>query len=458
MLGIVVSEADDASTHVGDHLLELADWETIEDDGRDPADGGGTVHRLPNVELRTFEALHLDLENVAAAFDDPDLIAFASRHSGDAGPLLTAHHTGNFAEAEFGGDDRALARAAPNAHRVAVETLATHAPDDYEVCMECTHHGPTAVGAASLFVEVGSGPEQWADGDAAAAVARAILALRDVAPDAPRENGTRRHLVGFGGGHYAPRYERVLRETDWAVGHVAADWALEGMGPPGEAADVIEGAFEASAADVALLDDHRPELETAIEDLGYRVVDETWVRSTDDVDLALVEELESAIGPVDEGLRFGVRARGTAGDDETVGDFVVGRIPSELHEAASGIDREATVGTVDEIAVAYDTEQGGTLLGGTVALAAREDANALVEGFVDLLGAKYDEIRREGDDLFATTEQFDPDLAREAGVSPGPDFGRLAEGEPVTVDGRTIHPEDVTETVERRFSADLTWD
>ena len=46
MLGIVVSEADHASEHVGEHLLDLADWESDEDGTTPPARGGGTVHRL----------------------------------------------------------------------------------------------------------------------------------------------------------------------------------------------------------------------------------------------------------------------------------------------------------------------------------------------------------------------------------------------------------------------------
>jgi D-aminoacyl-tRNA deacylase len=462
VLGIVVSEADEASTHVREHLLSIADWEAVEDDELDPDDGGGTVHRLPGAELRSFAGLHLELDSVADRFSDPSLIAVASRHSGDTGPLLTAHHTGNLATAEFGGRDRTLARAAPNAHRVALQALERHGPGDYEVGMECTHHGPSDVGAPSLFVEVGSGPEEWADPPAAEAVARAILALRDVEADVPEANGTRRHLVGFGGGHYAPRYERVVRETDWAVGHVAADWVLDDLGDPGDATDVIEQAFETSAADRALIEGHRPDLTDTIEERGYRVVGETWVRETAGVSLGLVEALESAIGPVSGGLRLGTPAERSADDstesgDPVEADFVVGTIPAELHETLSGIDREATVAVLDSVALAYDTDHGGSVVEGTVALADRSDADVVMERFVDLLSRKYDDVEREHGSIVARTEQFDPDRAREAGVSPGPDFGRLAEGVSVTVDGETVRPDDVTETVERRLPASLTW-
>jgi D-aminoacyl-tRNA deacylase len=461
VLGIVASRADDASMAIRDQLLSLADWDAHADDRHVRETDGCTVHRLPDAELRTFDRSHLELEAVADHFADPSVLAVASRHRGDTGPLLTAHHTGNFGAAEYGGRDGTLARAAPNAHRTVVAALHTHAPEGYAVGMECTHHGPSDVGAPSLFVEVGSGPEQWADAAATGAVARAIMSLRGVAPDRPQENDAARHLVGFGGGHYAPRFERVLRETDWAVGHVAADWALATMDPDA-ATDVIEQAFEKSAAEHALLAGDQPDLAAAIEDLEYRVVSETWVRETAGVPLGLVGDLEAAIGTVDAGLRFGAPAEDRSDSDAEVPesparDVLVAMLPTELHETASGIDRDDTLAAVDAMAVAYDTEQGGSLLEGTVALEKRADGDALVERLRAVLGRKYDRVERDGDDLLATRERFVPELARAAGVSPGPAFGRLAGGESVTVDDTTVHPDDVTETVERRVPAALCW-
>jgi D-aminoacyl-tRNA deacylase len=451
MLAIVVSRADSASEHVGEHLLDLADWEERVAASRTDADGGATVSHLDDAELRFFDELHLETTRVADAFDDPDLLVFASRHAGETDELLTAHHTGNFGEAEFGGTDGGLARACPNAHRRVVEALGNHAPEGYEVGMECTHHGPSDVGAPSMFVEVGSDEAQWSDPEAARAVASAILDLREVEPDTPRENGARRQLVGFGGGHYAPRFDRVVRETDWAVGHVAADWCLDAMGDPEANESVVRQAFEASAADYALLEADRPALRETIADLGYRVVSETWVRETTGVPLGLVERAENAIATIDEGLRFGDAAR-DADDAADPVDFDVVSISADLLTEACGIDAERVLNAVSERAVAFGTEQNGTRVVGPVAVRNASDRDQILDGIADVLRTKYDEVTRSDDDLIARRQALDPERAQMIGVPEGPKFGRLSSGEAVEVDGRTIKPEDVSRERKRRFN------
>ncbi|WP_254543434.1 D-aminoacyl-tRNA deacylase [Halomarina pelagica] len=442
MLGIVVSRGDAASVHVGEHLLALADWTATEDDARPDAEGGGTVYRLPDAELREFDALHLDLDRADEAFDDPDLLAFASRHSGDTGPLLTAHHTGNFGEATYGGEDRAFARACPNAHARVLDAFRERAPEGYAVGTECTHHGPTAIETPSMFVELGSEEAQWRDPAGARAVAEAILDLRGVAPDRERT------LVGFGGGHYAPRFERVVRETDWAVGHVAADWSLEELGPVRAHPDVIDRAFERSGARHALVEGTRPHLVEVVEDLGYRVVSETWVRATSGVPLDLVERLEDEVATVEEGLRFGSR---TDVDADEWNDWTVVGLPDELLAEANGIDREGVLAAARERSIAVTTAENGTLFAGRAVVPARGDRGALVEALLAVLREKYDEVVREGDAAVAREMAFDPSLAREAGVPEGPAFGRLADGEAVTVDGERIDPAAVRRERERTF-------
>lgn len=431
-LAIVESRADRASVHVCDRLRDLADWDVCEDDGRPSADGGGTYYRLDGAELRSFDDLHLDLERPADAFAcDPDLLVFASRHSGDTGPLLTAHSTGNVGPAEYGGADHAVAAAAPNALARLLAAFDAYVPGGYDVGLECTHHGPTDVGCPSLFAELGSDESQWDDPDGAEAVARAILDLRDVDPHRDRQ------LVGFGGNHYVPRFERIVRETPWAVGHVAADWALEALGSPAAHPEVLEALFEASHAEVAVIDGEWPTLAETIDDLGYRVVSETWIREVADRPLDLVERVESTLGSVDDGVRFG---------DRRVAAFSVRELPTDLLGTASGIDPAATWAAVAAESVAFATENGGSRIGSRAALPdpADEPYAAIVESLADVLEDRYETVEIEADAVIAETAAFDPRLAAEAGVPEGPKFGKLAEGEPVTADGETIHPDRVT--------------
>ncbi len=440
MLAVVVSRADEASERIGERLLESETWDELEDETRPDPNGGGTYYRTDGIELRTFDDLHLYLDGAAAAFDDPELLVFVSRHSGETGPLLTAHATGNFGAAEYGGRARSLSRAAPNALSAVRDALERHAPPGYETGIECTHHGPSTVGCPSLFVELGSEERQWRDDEGAGAVARAVLELRGV--DAHRE----RAVVGFGGGHYAPRFDRVVTETDWGVGHIAADWGLESMGGPREATAVLAKAFQASGTEFALLDGSHPELESVIDELGFETVSETFLRETTGVPLGLVDRVVGALCPVDEGLRFGTEA------EAYDGDFVTETLPETLLEETNGIDRKSVLEAVSQRSIAYETSEGGSLVSGVVALRGETTYREIIEALASVLESKYDTVEVDTDAIVARREAFDPELAELRGVESGPEFGRLASGEAVRVDGERIEPVEVHSVCERRFS------
>ena len=451
-LGIVVSRADNASVHVGEHLLELDEWEQSEDRCRPDTDGGGTVYRSAGIELRVFEEWHVELEGVDRVFEaDLDLLVFASRHSGDTGPLLSAHHTGNFGPAAHGGADGEFARAAPNAHKQVIEAFAELAPPDYEVATECTHHGPTDIETPSLFCELGSGEAQWEDPEGARALARAILTLRDIEPTRDRT------LVGFGGGHYANRFLRILQETDWAVGHVGAAWSVEEMGPPAENEAVLQRAMERSGAEYAVVDGRNPDVESTLDRLGYRVVSETWVRETSGIDLEVLRHLEECLVPIDDGLRFGELAAeagvGTEDGDGADGSIAIASLPASLLSEAQGIDPETTWEAVASRAIAFETTEGGSKLAGRVILprSGERKREEILEALTDVLGRKYDAVERGEEAVVARERAFDPEKARTFGIEEGPAFGRLAAGEAVEVDGREIPPEAVHTERERRF-------
>jgi D-aminoacyl-tRNA deacylase len=447
MLGILISHADSASVNIGEQLRELIEWTEHMDTETPAADGGGLYHRLEGnhpVEYRTVESRHLDLRRPADVFSQtPNLLVFASRHAGNTASLLTAHTTGNFGLAELGGADHALAETAPNALAQIHAEFITHAPSTYEVGLECTHHGPTEVGCPSLFAELGSDTPQWTDKAGAEAVARSILALREIAPHRARS------IIGIGGGHYAHRFEQIVVETDWAVGHVASDWALEDMGDPREYPEVFERAFEASGATRALLngDADREEMHEFIMDLGYETVSETWLRETSEVSLGTVMRVEDRLGPVEDGTRFGEPARKL---DEAV-ELTVTMLPPQLVTECVGIDREKTRATIANQAIAFTTQEGGTIPTGTVLSSDESSRGAILDALVQLLEVRYDEVERETGFVRVQTREFDASKARTLGIAEGPAFGKLANGQAVEVDGRRIDPEVVSSMREERF-------
>ncbi|GAB7094910.1 D-aminoacyl-tRNA deacylase [Halolamina litorea] len=441
-IGIVVSRADRASLHIGEQLFARADWTEHEDPDRPDADGGGTYYRDGPFEVREFDELHIHLDDPAPAFSEaPRLLVFVSRHSGETGALLTGHFTGNFGEAEYGGEDGDLAEAAPSALSAYLGALSAHAPEGYDVAVEGTHHGPTALDTPSLFAELGSGDEQWDDPAGARAVAQAVLSLRGV--PAHRE----RQLVGIGGGHYAPRFGRVVQETPWAVGHIASDWQLDELGHPrtDAARETLRAAFGRSGATHALLDGEHSEVADAVEEMGYRVVSETWVRTVGDRPLGLVRELESGVATVDDGLRFGSVVPDAEGDWERVD------LPDDLLAAAQNVDAEATRAAVDAATVAFDTIENGTRANGAAAIPDAEAYDDLIDDLAAILRTDYDSVSVDDGAVVARENAFDPEKARKLGIPEGPKMGMLSSGESVEVDGELIPPTAVHSEREERF-------
>jgi len=451
VIGIVVSRADQASAHIGRQLLDRDGWTSHTDESRSEADGGGEFHQRDGFELRVFEPIHVELDSPEAAFSEPDALdylVFVSKHAGETGRLLTAHFTGNFGPADYGGQPGAFARAAPGAQKAVIAALDRHAPEGYDIGIECTHHGPTAPSIPSLFVELGSSKTEWEDSEGARAVADSVLDLDGVSADhQPVDDEGPRHIVGFGCGHYTPRCTRLVVDSEWAIGHIGSAWQLDAMGDPAANRDVIAAAFEASAAELAVVDGEQPDLEAVIRDLGYHVVSETWLQTVGSRPLTVVSALETELSTVEDGLRFGRVEIGTGERD----DWHTVDLPEELIGAANGIDTDAVWEAVANHTVAFETVEGGTLPAGQAAVATVDDFDGLVDRLIELLESKYESVERGDREIRARQTSFDPGKAATLGVPEGPKFGKLAAGEPVTFNGKTVEPHVVESKQVDRF-------
>ncbi len=89
---------------------------------------------------------------------------------------------------------------------------------NYKISYECTHHGPS-LDVPTMFVELGSSPEQWKDLKAAEAVAHAAMA-------AVVKQSTYSAVLGVGGPHYNERFTKMALNTQVAFGHIIPKYAV----------------------------------------------------------------------------------------------------------------------------------------------------------------------------------------------------------------------------------------
>ena len=264
---LVASEPDEASRNQRAALLDLASWSEEDAFARSPA------WRLREVVLVTIPEPHLyrdhlDRDLSTAYGESPELVVYLSKHRSESEMRsLTVHPIGNPVDAAFGGQPGVLVPSAARWMTAALRTLRREARGlPYEVTFEATHHGPY-LESPTFFIEQGSTDREWADREASAAIARALLGLAPLgAPVA----------VGMGGGHYVRRHRDLAIEREIAFGHLLPAYALE-RAPP----SIIDQAVERTQ-DVRLAYVHRKTLgkalvrtiEERLASLGVRVVRE----------------------------------------------------------------------------------------------------------------------------------------------------------------------------------------
>ena len=159
---------------------------------------------------------------------DYDGFVFLSKHAAESGTLaLTCHSTGNFSEAKFGGNPRQVAVPHPHLQRSYLRTLAENRDryPGFQITIEATHHGPTALSRPSIFIEIGTTAKQWTDASLCGSVA-ALVHETLSRPASPADHPV---AICFGGGHYPSKFTRELLEGRHALGTVVPGHALDGL-------------------------------------------------------------------------------------------------------------------------------------------------------------------------------------------------------------------------------------
>jgi D-aminoacyl-tRNA deacylase len=444
---IVCSIQDRASQNIKNGLLSLRKWtpESSED--------GLSVFEYKDfriVEIVESLIFQDGLDKKIADRGYPaSLIIFASKHrSKDMRAILTVHSTGNVNEAKFGGTPRKLSKAAPQAVRSLLRSLKTLTEnEEYEVTLECTHHGPSEMDVPSVFIELGSNETQWLDEVAGRIVANAILLLKDDGSPV---------AVGFGGTHYAPRQTALILSTDVTFGHIFPTHALNEIDE-----SMIRQAFARSGADFAFLDrksmkgEERDNLVRMIESVGFEVLKESDIKEMDGIPWEFCMQLRKRVKEICPSgkpvITDGIKCAISSCQSCICPKVKIAKINPSLLCEAEKLDRNRLKSFISKHNIAYIEYEDGRFAHVLIGLddsCARLAAQELNDECIEIIKQNYDVSLDKGA-LNIFEQKFSPKLAKSLGIEDEQLFGRLARGESVIINGKTINPEMVYETIKR---------
>ncbi len=153
-----------------------------------------------------------------------DGFVFLSKHAAESGVLaLTCHSTGNFSDAKFGGNNRQVAIPHPQLQKSYLQKLWQNKNNfsDFQITIEATHHGPTALNKPSIFIEIGTTEKQWTDTTLCSSIAKLVVEVfQEKQKSAPV-------AICFGGTHYPEKFTKELLEGKHALGTVIPKHSLD---------------------------------------------------------------------------------------------------------------------------------------------------------------------------------------------------------------------------------------
>jgi len=222
MILLVASKKDEASMNIAEQLISHHGFQRA---SKRSSERPVYSKKMPNDKVA--ELIFIDQEPVNTQYfpfpKELKLLIFLSRHKSESGkPTLSVHTPGNLSEALLGGIPRRLSVSPASAMKEALIAMKMAQEElnlEYDVCYECTHHGPS-LDLPTIFVELGSSPTQWRDSEAAEAVARGALAAASTEKIYPA-------VLGIGGPHYNAKFTRKALTTEVAFGHIIPKYAVK---------------------------------------------------------------------------------------------------------------------------------------------------------------------------------------------------------------------------------------
>src|SRR5574339_144476 len=84
----------------------------------------------------------------------------------------------------------------------------------FEITLESTHHGPTALDKPVLFIEVGTTEKEWTNKELCKNVANIVV---DVMSQEAKKHEI---AICFGSTHYPKKFTKVLLEGEYSLGTI----------------------------------------------------------------------------------------------------------------------------------------------------------------------------------------------------------------------------------------------
>lgn len=185
----------------------------------------GEIYHGSNYDLLIIPTPAISADWLDEKYDYGGFV-FLSKHAAESGVLaLTCHSTGNFSEAKFGGNDKQIAIPHPDLQKAYLQTLWKNKSifSDFQITIEATHHGPTALKKPAIFIEIGTTEKQWTDVSLCSSVAKLV---HDILTKPVASNPV---AICFGGTHYPEKFTRELLEGKFSLGTVMPKHALENL-------------------------------------------------------------------------------------------------------------------------------------------------------------------------------------------------------------------------------------
>ena len=183
------------------------------------------VYRGKNYDLLIIPTPAISADWLEEKYDY-DGFVFLSKHAAESGVLaLTCHSTGNFSKAKFGGNDFQVAVPHPNLQKAYLQTLWKNKSQfsEFQITIEATHHGPTALTKPAIFIEIGTTEKQWNDKSLCYSIAKLVheVMTRQI-PSSPI-------AICFGGTHYPVKFTNELLNGKFSLGTVMPKHALDNL-------------------------------------------------------------------------------------------------------------------------------------------------------------------------------------------------------------------------------------